>query len=67
MLDTIDRWRDTKWQRPLLMVVNPGSNPESYNLVRAQLIARGYAVYPSFERAAQAYDRIERYYARRGK
>ncbi len=64
-LDTIDAWRVGSWKKPLLMVVNPGSHPDGYELVRSQLVARGYPVYPSFERAARAYDRIERYYADR--
>ncbi|MFA7248591.1 MAG: acetate--CoA ligase family protein [Dehalococcoidia bacterium] len=65
MLNTIDEWRDQKWRKPLLMVVNPGTNAESYNMVRTALIQRGYPVYPNFDRAARAYDRIERYYAYR--
>ena len=65
MLDTIDAWRTASWKKPLLMVVNPGAHPDAYELVRGQLIARGYPVYPSFERAANAYDRVERYYAGR--
>ena len=64
-LDTIDAWRANSWQKPLLMVVHPGTNPEGYNLVRSALIERGYPVYPSFDRAAGAYSRAERYYATR--
>jgi hypothetical protein len=47
------------------MVVHPGTNPESYNKTRSALIERGYPVFPSFDRAARAYDRVERYYANR--
>jgi acyl-CoA synthetase (NDP forming) len=65
MLNTIDEWRDNGWRKPLLMVVHPGTNPEAYNKTRSALIERGYPVFPSFDRAARAYDRVERYYANR--
>lgn len=64
-LDTIDAWRANSWSKPLIMVVHPGTNPESYHTVRSTLIERGYPVCPSFDRAAQAYSRVERYYATR--
>ncbi len=65
MLDTIDAWREGSWRKPLLTVVNPGTNPEAYNTARSALIARGYPVYPSFDRAAQAYARAARYWETR--
>ena len=65
MLTTIDEWRDGKWRKPVLMVVIPGSHLDAFAAVRAALVEHGYPVYPSFDRAARAYDRIERYYANR--
>ena len=65
MLDTIDAWRDGSWKKPLLMVVHPGTNAETYNETRSALIKRGYPVYPSFERAAHAFNRVERYWTNR--
>ena len=64
-LNTIDAWRDGLWLKPLLMVVHPGTNPEAYDTARSELIKRGYAVYPSFERAAHAYARMYAYYQTR--
>jgi acetyltransferase len=64
-LDTIDAWRANSWRKPLVMVVHPGTNPDAYNSVRSMLIERGYPVCASFDRATQAYSRVERYYATR--
>ena len=65
MLDSIQAWRDGSWQKPLLMVVHPGTEPDRYVSMRSALVDRGFAVYPSFDRAAQAFARVETYYTTR--
>lgn len=64
-LNAIASWRDGSWGKSLLMVMHPGTNPEAYATGRAALVERGFAVYPSFDRAAQAYARVEWYYRTR--
>lgn len=61
MLDALDGFR-RRTQLPLVTVLHPYHQEAAVRPVRDLLQGRGYAVYPSFERAAVAYSRVVDYY-----
>ncbi len=63
-LTTLDAFRDS-WGKPVVLASLLTANPENWVAARNELAARGYAVYPSVDRAAQAYARVEGYWATR--
>ena len=63
-LRAVDAFRDA-WGKPVLMVCAPGTNLEAWQEVWRELVAHGYAVYASFDRAAQAYARSAWYWGER--
>lgn len=62
MLDTLDHFRERR-RIPFITVLHPMTQEEAVRPVRLDLIERGYAVYPNFERAARAFARVANYYA----
>ena len=61
MLDALDAFRD-RIVRPMVTVLHPGHMEEELLPLKRELVQRGYAVYPSFDRAAQALARVAGYY-----
>lgn len=61
MLDTLDAFRERSGL-PMVTVLHPYHQEEAVRPVRQELIDRGYAVYPSFERAANAFAKVIGYY-----
>lgn len=60
MLDALDAFRETS-SLPLITVLHPYHEEAAVRPVREHLTRRGYAVYPSFERAAVAYAKLVDY------
>ena len=66
MLDTLDGFRE-RTRLPMITILHPYHQEEAVRPVRQELIERGYAVFPNFERGATALARVNDYYEwRRG-
>jgi acyl-CoA synthetase (NDP forming) len=64
MLAALDAFRDT-WGKPIVLASMLNANPEPWVATRNELVARGYTVFASVDRAAQAYARVAAYWAER--
>jgi acyl-CoA synthetase (NDP forming) len=63
-LDAIDAFRD-RWGKPIMMVCPLTTNLDAWQAATSDLVAHGYPVYPSFDRAARALSRVTDYWANR--
>jgi acyl-CoA synthetase (NDP forming) len=61
MLNTLDGFRD-RTGLPLVTVMHPGAIDEDVIPIRDQVLARGFAVFANFDRAALALSRVIRYH-----
>lgn len=61
MLDELDGFRD-RTGLPLVTVMHAGAIDEEVIPIRDQVVARGFAVFPSFDRAALALSRVIKYH-----
>ena len=61
LLDSLASYRARTGQ-PLILVLHPAHIEAELVPIKAQLAARGFAVYPSFDRAAQALAKVTTYY-----
>ncbi|MXW24349.1 MAG: hypothetical protein F4Z96_06880 [Chloroflexi bacterium] len=61
MLDTLDGFRE-RTGLPIVTVMHAGAIDDEVIPIRDQVVARGFAVFPSFDRAALALSRVINYY-----
>ena len=61
MLDTLDSFRE-RTGLPIVTVMHGGAIDDEVIPIRDQVVARGFAVFPSFDRAALALSRVINYY-----
>ena len=61
MLDTLDGFRE-QTGLPLVTVMHGGAIDEEVIPIRDRVVERGFAVFPSFDRAALALSRVIRYH-----
>ncbi len=61
MLDQLDGFRE-RTGLPLVTVMHAGAIDEEVIPIRDQVVARGFAVFPSFDRAALALSRVIKYH-----
>jgi acyl-CoA synthetase (NDP forming) len=54
-----------RYDKPMLVTCDPRNNAKTYEAARAGLLAAGFPVYPSFDRAAQAYAHATEYWTNR--